>query len=108
MLNARCGVINERGRLLLVATCVTSPGEGRIPYKEAACPVGRAGSSQMFMSVCQERIRSLTTAPRGHRRAALGVACPEIWRSIEEPSMNVVALDYVMSRNFFYHKTLFS
>jgi len=99
MFNARC-VIYERGRLRLVATCVTCPGEERIPYKEAACPVGRAGSSLMFMSVCQERIRTLTTVPRGHRRAALGVACPEICRSIEEPSVKVVALDYVISRNF--------
>jgi hypothetical protein len=44
MFNARFGVSCERGRLRLVATCVTCPGEERIPYKEAACPLGRAGS----------------------------------------------------------------
>jgi hypothetical protein len=100
MFSTRSGVTYECGRLRLVATCVTCPGEERLLYKATACPVGRAGSSLMFMNVCQERIGSLTTAPRVHRRAAPDVACPEIWRSTDEPSMTVVALDYVISRKF--------
>jgi len=100
MFNARSGVTYERGRLCLVATCVTCSGEERIPYKEAACPIRRAVSSLVFANVCQERIGSLTTAPRVHQRAALDGACPEIWSSTEEPSLNVVPLDYVISRKF--------
>jgi hypothetical protein len=78
MFNARSGVTYERGRLRIVAACVTCPGEERIPYIEVACPVGKAGSSLMFINVCQERIGSLTTAPRVHRRTAVDFACPEI------------------------------
>jgi hypothetical protein len=54
----------------------------------------------MFMNVCEERNGLLKTAPRVHRRAALDVACFEIWRIIEDPFMKVVALDYVISRKF--------
>ena len=62
----------------------------------------------MFMNVCQERIGLPKTAPHVHRRAALDVACPEIWRSIEEPFIKVVVLECVISRKFLsQNKTLF-